>query len=227
MRRADRLFQIVQYLRQRRLTTAAWLAQRLEVSERTIYRDIQDLMCSGVPVEGEAGVGYVLRAGFDLPPLMFSREELEALVVGARMVQTWTGGRMADYAGQAMAKIEAVLPGSLRGQLDSSRIYVPDMFTSSAFAECFEQLRVAINERQVVEFTYTSLKQESSRRSVCPLGLFFWGRAWTLAAWCELRKDYRSFRVDLIDELVLLPRRFQEQSDLSLQDFFSCVWDMA
>src|SRR5882672_1972135 len=105
MRRADRLFLLIQALRGRRLATARWLAEQLEVSERTVYRDVRDLQLSGVPIEGEAGVGYALRRGADIPPLMFTREELEALVVGARMVEAWTGRRISRAAQQALIKI--------------------------------------------------------------------------------------------------------------------------
>src|SRR5437867_2624804 len=111
MRRADRLFQIVQFLRGRRLTTAAFLAGRLGVSLRTVYRDVRDLSLSGVPVEGEAGVGYRLRAGFDVPPLMFTLNEIEALAVGARMVEAWGGPVLADSARTAIEQIVAPLPG--------------------------------------------------------------------------------------------------------------------
>ncbi len=118
MRRADRLFQIVQHLRLRRTrTTARELARKLAVSERTIYRDIQDLGRSGVPIEGEAGVGYILR-GFDVPPLMFTREEIEALVVGARMVEAWTTEQLSAAARHALQKIEAALPERLKAELD-------------------------------------------------------------------------------------------------------------
>ncbi len=109
MRRADRLFQIVQYLRGGRLLTARTLAERLEVSERTIYRDIADLIGSGVPIEGEAGVGYLMRAGYDLPPLMFNRNEIVALVAGARLIRAWGGASMAQAAEEALVKIDAVL----------------------------------------------------------------------------------------------------------------------
>ena len=114
MRRADRLFQIVQYLRGGRLVTARKLADRLEVSERTIYRDVADLIGSGVPIDGEAGVGYILRAGFDLPPLMFTRDEIVALVAGARVISTFGGAAMAQASQEALVKISAVLPEAER-----------------------------------------------------------------------------------------------------------------
>src|SRR5271157_4077541 len=125
MRRADRLFQIVQYLRGRRLTTAAQLASRLSVSERTVYRDIRDLGLSGVPVEGEAGVGYRLSKGFDLPPIMFSFDEVEALVAGARMIQAWGGPALAASSRSAVAKIALALPPERRESVENTRLFAP------------------------------------------------------------------------------------------------------
>jgi predicted DNA-binding transcriptional regulator YafY len=125
MRRADRLFQIVQHLRGRRLTTAAQLAGWLEVSERTIYRDIRDLSISGVPVEGEAGVGYRLSPAFDLPPLMFTMDEVEALVAGARMVEAWGGPALGGHARSAVSKIALALPKSRREEIERTRLFAP------------------------------------------------------------------------------------------------------
>ena len=139
MRRADRLFQIVQYLRGGRLTTAAQLAEKLEVSERTIYRDIADLIGSGVPVEWEAGVGYVMRAGYDLPPLMFTQEEIVALVAGARLIRAWGGLEMASAAEEALVKINAVLPDAARAQ--SERVQIHAMH----FGELSEATRRALD----------------------------------------------------------------------------------
>jgi predicted DNA-binding transcriptional regulator YafY len=114
MRRADRLFEIIQLLRRMKLARARDLAEKLEVSERTIYRDVRDLMASGVPIEGEAGVGYVLRGGYDLPPLMFDKQEIEALVLGVRIVESWADAELAEAAGNVIAKVEAVIPERLR-----------------------------------------------------------------------------------------------------------------
>src|SRR5690606_36073710 len=125
MRRADRLFQIIQFMQGRRLVTARQLAERLEVSERTIYRDVQDLVLSGVPIDGEAGVGYVLRGGFHLPPLMFTPRAMEALVVGARMIDAWGGDKLAAAAKDALAKIDAVLPPKLKAEPEKPRIFAP------------------------------------------------------------------------------------------------------
>src|SRR5439155_10950306 len=125
MRRADRLFQIVQFLRGRRLTTAAFLAGRLGVSLRTVYRDVGDLSLSGVPAEGEEGVGYRLRSGFDIPPLMFTLDEIEALAVGARMVEAWGGPVLAESARTAIEKIVAALPADRRAAVEQTRLYAP------------------------------------------------------------------------------------------------------
>ena len=189
MRRADRLFQIILYLRRRRFATARDLAQALEVSERTIYRDINELTCCGIPIDGEAGVGYRLRHDFDLPPLMFDREELEALRLGARMVKTWADADLARSASYALAKIEAVLPADM--QHSPSAIYAPrhDPYP----VQLVGRLRHAINDSWKVHFCYARADGAQSERTAKPLGLFYWGRVWTLVAWCELRNDFRHF----------------------------------
>lgn len=219
MRRADRLFQIVQYLRNRRLTTAKWLAEKLEVSERTIYRDIQDLMLSGVPIEGEAGVGYMLRQGFDIPPLMFTRDELEALVIGARLLKTWAGSKLSRSVEFALDKIEAVLPDNLKKELDKPRLYTPEFLTDFHTASLLDEIREAVNSHQYILIDYTSLDEQKTQREMRPLGLFFWGKVWTLASWCELRQAYRSFRVDRINQLQVLDKTFIEDEQISFDDF--------
>lgn len=219
MRRADRLFQIIQYLKSRRLTTANWLSEKLEVSERTIYRDIKDLILSGVPIEGEAGVGYVLRSGFDIPPIMFTKDEIEALVVAANMAKTFAGSRLAKSAELALDKIEAVLPQKLKREISSPRLYTPQDLISNDTIKMLDNLRDAVNEHHLVEIEYLSLKNEVSSRTVKPLGLFFWGKLWTLAAWCELRQTYRTFRVDKIQALNLTAQCFTESDEVSLQGF--------
>lgn len=221
MRRADRLFQIIQYLQGRRLVTAKQLAERLQVSERTVYRDVQDLMLSGVPIEGEAGVGYILRAGFHLPPLMFTPEEMEALITGARLVKAWAGDKLAEQAEQALAKIEHILPPKLKQQIGDTRVFAPGFHAYARHTAQLDTLRIAINKRQVLEIGYIKEDGQTSERSVRPLGLFFWGKVWTLAAWCELRNDYRSFRIDRIQKVAEAGRRFEETQDISLAALFA------
>ncbi len=222
MRRADRLFRIVQYLRGRRLTTAAQLAQWLGVSMRTVYRDVRDLSLSGVPVEGEAGVGYRLRAGFDLPPMMFDRTELQALAAGARIAQVWAGPEVAQAARSALAKIASALPEAAKIELERTRLYAP-AFATTVPGGVFDQLHRAIAERQVVRLHYRDERNAGSQRPVWPLGLYFWGAAWTLAAWCELREDFRQFRLDRIDQLESADRTFDDCQGRRLEDFVRFV----
>jgi len=200
MRRADRLFLIIHSLRGRRAALPARrLAETLGVSSRTIYRDVADLQLSGVPIEGEAGVGYLLRKGSDIPPLMFNAEELEALVVGTRFVRAFAGTRLAAGARSALIKIEAVLPGELRARAQRSRIFAPGGWKTPA--AMIDQLNEAIEQRKVVCFDYRDEQGKPSARDVEPLCLAFWGGSWTLGAWCRMRQDFRNFRPDRIADL--------------------------
>lgn len=199
MRRADRLFQIVQYLRGARVTTADALAEKLEVSPRTIYRDIADLQGAGVPVEGEAGVGYLMRDGYDIPPLMFTSEEVVALVVGARLTQAWGGAAMALAAEEALVKIEAVLPQAMRARAEAVHIHALTPGGNDPETRALiDQLEAACQSRTRLELDYRDVEEAQTNRLVRPLALLFWGRVWTLVAWCELRDDFRMFRVDRI-----------------------------
>lgn len=217
MRRADRLFQIIQYLQGRRLTTARQLAERLEVSERTVYRDVQDLMLSGVPIEGEAGVGYMLRDGFHLPPLMFTPQEMEALIVGARMIDAWGGNKLSAAAKEALVKIETVLPPRLKADMKKPRIFAPVFPDRNAVAARLDEISDAINNKQKISIHYQRADEATSTRIIWPLGLVFWGNVWTLMAWCELRNDYRTFRTDRIGEFDVLAQGFEETAEISLQ----------
>ena len=223
MRRADRLFHIVQLIRGRRLTTAAFLAQRLEVSERTIYRDVADLQHQGVPIEGEAGVGYRLGAGFDLPPLMFSEGEAKALVAGARLAQAWLDPALAREAEQALGKILAVLPGPTRAAAESLALYAPAFTLEPATQQRLQTLREAVQARRRLTLRYRDVAGQSSLRSIRPLGCFFWGKVWTLAAWCDTRQAFRSFRVDRIDELQRQEAGFRDEAGKTLADFLRQV----
>jgi predicted DNA-binding transcriptional regulator YafY len=218
MRRADRLFAIVQYLRGRRLTTAAQLARWLEVSERTIYRDVADLAGSGVPIDGEAGVGYRIRAGFDLPPLMFTFDEIDALAMGARFVEAWASPKLATGARSALAKIAAALPSDKRVALESSPLFAPGVYDPQAGAR-LDALRQAIGERRFADLDYQDATARATRRRVRSLALYFWGDVWTLAAWCELRQDFRNFRLDRIADVSVALERYPDESGKRLEDF--------
>ncbi|MGH1356958.1 MAG: helix-turn-helix transcriptional regulator [Thalassovita sp.] len=221
MRRADRLFQIVQYLRGGRLLTAAQLAERLEVTPRTIYRDIADLMGSGVPIEGEAGVGYLMREGYDLPPLMFTQDEIVALVAGARMIRAWGGANMAAAAEEALVKINAVLPDAARARADEVHVHA---FDTSDMTETqrrrLDQIERATNAHISLDMTYLDLSDRTTTRRLRPVGVWYWGKVWTLAGWCELRQDFRSFRLDRITDLTEGPR-FKPQRGQTMRDFYA------
>jgi len=201
MRRADRLFLLIHALRGRRTAvTAQQLARTLQVSLRTVYRDVADLQLSGVPIEGEAGVGYVLRKGADIPPLMFTPHELEALVVGTRFVRAFGGERLGRAATAALLKIEAVLPPELRDRSRRTRIFAPQLDGRIESSGLIDALHAAIEQAQVLRLHYGDADGNVSQREVEPLALAFWGGSWTLGAWCRLRGDFRSFRPDRIVE---------------------------
>ena len=223
MRRADRLFALVQLIRGRRLSTAAWLAGRLEVSPRTVYRDVADLQAQGVPIEGEAGVGYRLGKGFDLPPLMFTADEARALAVATRIAQQWLDPALALAAGDAMSRVMSVLPATVRVEVDRMPLLVPSLGLEPEVARVLQQLREAAQNREVMEIRYRDASERHSLRAVRPLGCFFWGKVWTLAAWCETRSDFRSFRVDRIENLRPMERRFSDEAGKTLADLLRQV----
>ena len=221
MRRADRLFQIVQYLRAGRLMTAATLAEKLEVTKRTIYRDVADLIGSGVPIEGEAGVGYLMREGYDLPPIMFTAEEVVALVAGARVIRAWGGTTMARSAEAALSKIESVLPEPVRARAAAVPVHA-FMTPALTFADRdrLDMVEAAAAERRRLTFDYRSLGDAVTRRTIRPLGLWFWGLSWTLLGWCELREDFRTFRLDRMTR-VEPGARFEIEPGKALEDYMA------
>jgi predicted DNA-binding transcriptional regulator YafY len=214
MRRADRLFQIVQHFRGGRLVTAQKLGQWLEVS------DIADLQSTGVPIDGEAGVGYIMREGFDLPPLMFTRDEIVALVAGARMVRAFGGAAMARAADEALVKIGAVLPDAEKDRIARTEIHTPMWVVSDADREAIDLIERAVEKRQVLKLDYRDEAGRSSVRDVRPLGLWFWGKVWTLVAWCEMRGDFRAFRIDRIATVAPADRTFKPERGKTLTDFY-------
>ncbi|MBC5763867.1 helix-turn-helix transcriptional regulator [Ramlibacter albus] len=218
MRRADRLFHIIQLIRGRRLTTAAYLSMRLEVSERTIYRDMADLLAQGVPIEGEAGVGYRLGAGFDLPPMMFTHEEAKALVASVRLAQAWLDPALATGAQDALGKIMSVLPVDARVAAEALAVYAPGGGLPPPAQRTLQTLREAVQERRKIFINYKDLTDKPSERTVRPLGCFYWGKVWTLAGWCELRNDFRSFRVDRVTYVRRLDEQFRDEPGRTLAD---------
>ena len=223
MRRADRLFQLVQLVRGRRLSTADFLAQRLEVSLRTVYRDVADLQRQGVPIDGEAGVGYRMRAGFDLPPLMFSHLEAQALVAAVRLAQPRLDADLARQAELALSKILAVLPPTARAAAETVAVLAPLVGPDDATRERLALLRNASESKRLLHLHYVDLQGQASERTVRPLGCVYWREVWTLAAWCETREAFRSFRVDLIREARVLDGRFRDEPGKTLADLLRHV----
>lgn len=218
MRRADRLFQIVQLLRQGGVVTAASLATELEVSARTVYRDVADLIASGVPIEGEAGVGYCLRRGFDLPPLMFDAEEIGALVLGVRMVQAFGDERLARAARGVLGKVEAVVPARLRDRFEQPQLAVWAGLSQKERTHV-AVFRRGIDENRKVAFGYVDESGRETRRTVRPLVMAFWGSVWTAGAWCELRGDFRNFRPDRMRDVTLLEEPFEDEPERNLETY--------
>lgn len=223
MRRADRLFLLIHALRGRRSAlTAQSLAATLGVSLRTVYRDVSDLQRSGVPIEGEAGVGYLLRKGSDIPPLMFTPDELEALVVGTRFVRAFGGRRLGREAAAALLKIEAVLPPELRERSARTRIFAPevDRLENSGL---IDDLHAAVTTAQVLRMSYRDNDARPTEREIEPLCLAFWGGSWTLGAWCRLRKDFRNFRPDRIVDYAPTGETFLETRERGLEAYMKAV----
>lgn len=217
-RRADRLYQLIDILRGGRVVTARTLSDRLEVSERTIYRDIADLVGSGVPITGEAGVGYVLDSDFDLPPLMFDADEVTALVLGTRMAALYTDPALSAAAGRVLEKVAAVLPEGMRPLVAESRLDARGHSDAGAMSH-LSTLRSAIDDRRPIRIRYAALNGQDTVRTVRPLGLALFTPHWLLAAWCALRLDFRAFRVDRIRDLTVTDGRFPVEPGRELADF--------
>jgi predicted DNA-binding transcriptional regulator YafY len=221
MRRADRLFEIVQLLRGGRLRTARDLAGRLEVSTRTIWRDIADLQAQGVPIDGERGVGYLLRDEFFLPPLALTGGELEALAWGVRLVEAYGDPDLAEAARELQVKIAAVGLTDKRGVACAMDAFAGT--PAQAAKDVLAVIRTAIADVRKLDLSYRDLKGASSRRVVRPLHLDFWGQVWTLAAWCETRDDFRVFRCDRIQACTETEERFMAEDGKRLSDFLAAM----
>ncbi|MFH1378361.1 MAG: YafY family protein [Planctomycetota bacterium] len=223
MRRADRLFQIIQILRRRRLTTAAQLAGELEVSVRTVYRDIRDLIASNVPIDGEAGVGYLLADHYTFPPLMFSALELEALLLGIQFVSSWGDEELALAAKDVLAKVETGLLPHLKDRLDQSKLFALNFRDSPREKQFLSQIRMAFYNRHKLSIRYSDDNEAETARTVRPLGISFFSPEWLLTGWCELRSDFQSFRIDRIQTLDVLSDQFVDEPGKTLAEYLRRV----
>ena len=195
MSRTDRLFELILLLRRaRKAVTAAQLAEALDVAPRTIYRDVATLMAMRVPIDGEAGVGYIMRSGYDLPPLMLDREEVEAVAVGLQLLNR-TGDRdLQSAARRVAAKVAGVLPEPRGGEMDDGRFVVSDFGTPAAAN--MGMLRSAVRESRRLALVYRDGQGQLTERTCLPVAVIYYTEVTVLAAWCELRDDFRHFRVD-------------------------------
>ena len=219
MRRTDRLFEMIQILRDGRLHRAQDMADRLEVSVRTIYRDMDTLIASGVPVEGERGLGYMMTAAITLPPLNLTMAELEAFHLGMDIVAKAADKELADAAKSLTAKIDVVLPEDRAAPASGWGFAVYPFKDAAKGFKYMPTLRAAIRMQHKVQIGYKNEAGEISERVLRPLQLEYWGRVWTLTSWCELRDDFRVFRVDRMQEVAVLPSQFGDDVGKTLSDY--------
>ena len=213
MRRADRLFDIIQILRTvSRPITAATLAEKLKVTVRTIYRDIAALQGSRVPIEGAPGLGYVLRRGFNLPPLMFTTEEIDAIAVGVRLLRRLRDRKLQEAAESVLGKLSVVVPQPLQSQLVAAPLYVSDGSAPEVTGIDPSQLRSAIRQTRKLAITYADEEGRHTQRTIWPIAMAYYVDVTLVGAWCELRNDFRHFRVDRILASDVLDDRFSADS---------------
>ncbi|WP_170752806.1 helix-turn-helix transcriptional regulator [Ruegeria lacuscaerulensis] len=219
MRRTDRLFDIIQILRDGKLHRAQDIADRLEVSVRTIYRDMDTLVASGVPVEGERGVGYMVREQITLPPVNLTPAELEALNLGMAIVAQAADPELKAAAETLADKIDAVLPTQVVAEADTWKFAVYPFADAARGLAHMAPIRAAIKSRQKLHLNYRRIDGVLTERTIRPLHMEYWGRVWTLTAWCELRDSFRVFRIDLIEAIRPLPELFTDEPGKRLRDF--------
>ena len=220
MSRAQRLLDLIQLLRRhRRAVAGAVLAEELGVSLRTLYRDIETLKAQGAHIEGEAGVGYVLRSGFMLPPLMFSEEEIEALVLGSRWVSQRADGPLGLAAKTMLAKVGAVLPRDLKAGIEASGLLIGPGEVIAAGGPDLAAIRQAIRSERRMRIAYADEAGAVTRRTIWPFVLAFYDRVRVVAAWCEMRQGYRHFRTDRISVLEVTPARYPRRRAALLKEW--------
>ena len=213
MRRSDRLFDIIQRLRTAsKPTTAAALAEDLEVTPRTVYRDIATLQARRVPIEGAPGIGYVLRKSFNLPPLNFTIDEVEAIAVGARMVQRLRDSSLQDAANAVLAKISVAVPERLRPNVADSHVYVSPGLHADVRGVDLGEIRAAIRDSARLYIAYADEQGRRTNRTIWPIAMAYYVDVTLVGAWCELRTDYRNFRVERIQSSRVLDEHFDQDN---------------
>lgn len=222
MRRADRLFDILQILRvAAQPMTAATIAEQLEVTERTIYRDIASLQASRIPIEGARGIGYVLRKGFDLPPLMFTADEVDAIAVGARLVRRVRDPVLQKAANSVLAKVTTALPGVPRSGLLEAPFYVSSGDAETPKGVDLAEVRRAIRETRKVRIAYADAQGSRTDQIVWPVAMAYYVDVTVLGAWCELRNDFRHFRVERITASTILGYVFPTDGGSLMERWFA------
>ena len=222
MRKADKLFQLTNLIRVKQPITADEIAEELGVSVRTIYRYIGDLSVSGIPIYGTKGIGYQLHENYELPPLNLTEKEIDALVLGIKMVSTWTGDLLSEGAQSLANKIELVLPKHVRNEY-SPIVYAPDLSIRENEREVWGQCYEAIKKQYVLQIRYRTPDGNLTDRKIFPLGLFYWGGKWTLGCWCSMRGDYRDFRLDRIKEIIVTKKTYETTDVVNLQAYMASV----
>lgn len=213
MRRSDRLFDIIQRLRPAsRPTTATTLAEALEVTPRTVYRDIAALQARRVPIEGAPGIGYVLRKSFNLPPLNFTIDEIEAIAVGARMVHRLKDPKLQEAAQSVLAKVTVAVPERLRPHIADAQIYVSPGMTAEAQGADLAEVRAAIRDSAKLYISYADEQGRRTNRIIWPIAMAYYVDVTLIGAWCELRADYRNFRVERIASSRVLDEHFDQDN---------------
>lgn len=219
MRRAERLFRLVGELRSRGVSRAEDLAAYFEISARTVYRDIAHLQASGLPIEGEAGVGYILRPGFDLPPMTFTFEQLDALAVGLSFVEAAGDPSLSEAAREVRAKLQASLPEPDRRKLENAPLFASRR--QGRANPVLKIVREAIRDSEILRLRYSGAEGQPSDRRVRPLAIWAFTDGWLFAGWCELRQDFRAFRIDRISEIEATGENFADEPGKNLESYLS------
>lgn len=219
MSRTHLLFQITQIIRSRNFTTAQYLAERLSISTRSVYRYINELSVSGIPIISQTGKGYWIDDSFNLTPLNLSEDELIALNLGAKLVKSIADPFLADAAQQLLDKIKSVTPRSNLRLINQSKIHAPLKIIAPKTADYLSTVRLAIDSKNKIEIEYSDQNQKITTRIFWPLALAFWGQNWTVASWCETRQDFRAFRIDRILNLKKHTQFFLDHPDKNLEKF--------